>query len=218
MTYKLYNRLGSGGFVVEAALSMCGEPFELISIDSTPGTELPESFRDINPWRQVPVLITRDGTLMTESAAMLIFLATRDQSGVLGPAVDQPEYAELVRWLVFLSANAYEAIVRKGYPHRFTTDAEATDGVVAAARLRAQSAFQVIDDQLQNADYLVGNRFSVADLYLAMLYAWHYDDRACPRCRALTHRIAADDRIAPLWRRNFDHRLKVKWGREVDAS
>jgi len=55
MIYKLYNRLGSGGFVVEAALTLCDEPFELINLDSTPGTELPESFRAFNPWGQVPV-------------------------------------------------------------------------------------------------------------------------------------------------------------------
>ena len=58
MTYQLYNRDGSGGFVVEAVLALADESFELIRLDSTPGTPLPESFRDINPWRQVPVLIT----------------------------------------------------------------------------------------------------------------------------------------------------------------
>ena len=75
--YKLYNRLGSGGFAVEAALSIAGEPFQLISLNSTPGTELPVSFREINPWGQVPVLITPEGKLMTESAAMLAFLAPK---------------------------------------------------------------------------------------------------------------------------------------------
>ncbi len=216
MTYKLYNRLGSGGFVVEAALTLCDEPFELISLESTPGTALPETFRTINPWGQVPVLITKDGRTITESAAMLIFLATRDKTGVLGPGVDQPDYADLVRWLVFLSANAYEAILRKGYPHRFTTDtdAEALEGVRAAARARGESAFKLADDQLQGNAYLIGSKLSVADIYLAMLYAWHHNDQACPHCCQLTHRVAADHRIAPIWQRNFDHRLKVKWGRE----
>ena len=212
--YKLYNRLGSGGFAVEAALSIAGKPFELISLNSTPGTELPVSFREINPWGQVPVLITPEGKLMTESAAMLAFLATQDSSGVLGPTVEQAEFAELMRWLVFLSANVYEAILRKGYPHRFTSDTAATEGVITAARQQAQRGFELADKQLQDCDYLIANSFSVADIYLAMLYAWHYDTNACPRCRALTHRVAADPRIAAIWQRNFDHRLAVKWGRE----
>lgn len=50
MPYKLYNRLGSGGFAVEAALALAGVDFEFVEVDSVPGTPLPESFRDINPW------------------------------------------------------------------------------------------------------------------------------------------------------------------------
>ena len=46
MIYTLYNRPGSGGFVVEAALTLAGAPFELIELDSKAGTPLPESFRD----------------------------------------------------------------------------------------------------------------------------------------------------------------------------
>ena len=214
MTYKLYNRFGSGGFAVEAALTLVDEPFELISLDSTPGTELPESFREINPWRQVPVLITKDGVLMTESAAMLIYLATRDQTGTLGPSTDTPEYAELVRWLVFLSANVYEAIQRDGYPHRFTTDPGTTESVAESARALADRGFLVAEARLKDAEYMVGSTLTVVDIYLAMLYAWHHDADACPRCRALTHRVAAEEQIAPLWQRNFDHRLDIKWGRE----
>ncbi|MEM9354780.1 MAG: glutathione S-transferase family protein [Pseudomonadota bacterium] len=214
MTYKLYNRLGSGGFAVEAALTLVDEQFELISLDSTPGTELPESFREINPWRQVPVLITKDGVLMTESAAMLIYLATRDQTGRLGPSSDTPDYAELVRWMVFLSANVYEAIQRDGYPHRFTSDPDATAGVAESARALAERGFLVAEARLKDTEYMVGTTLTVVDIYLAMLYAWHHDADACPQCRAMTHRVAADEQIAPLWQRNFDHRLDIKWGRE----
>ncbi|MEM8971796.1 MAG: glutathione S-transferase family protein [Pseudomonadota bacterium] len=214
MIYKLYNRLGSGGFAAEAALTLVDEPFELISLDSTPGTELPESFREINPWRQVPVLITKDGVLMTESAAMLIYLATRDETGTLGPSTDTPEYAELVRWLVFLSANVYEAIQRKGYPHRFTSEPGATASVAESARGLASRGFSVAEARLQDAKYMVGTKLTVVDIYLAMLYAWHHDADECPLSRDLTHRVAAEEQIAPLWQRNFDHRLSIKWGRD----
>ena len=57
MPYRLYNRIGSGGFVVEAALVLADAPFELVSLDSKPGTPLPESFKNVNPWGQVPVLL-----------------------------------------------------------------------------------------------------------------------------------------------------------------
>ena len=48
--YTLYNRLRSGGAVVEAALRWAGADFELVELDSLIGTPLPESFKGTNPW------------------------------------------------------------------------------------------------------------------------------------------------------------------------
>src|SRR5690606_15280090 len=77
MPYVLHNRLGSGGFAVQAALTAAGIPFELALLDSAPGTPLPESFAAVNPWRQVPVLVTPEGEVLTETAAILIYLVGR---------------------------------------------------------------------------------------------------------------------------------------------
>ena len=75
MTYRLYNRPGSGGFVVEAAFALADEPFELVELYSKAGTPLAESFRETNPWKQLPTLILPDGSILTETAAILIHLA-----------------------------------------------------------------------------------------------------------------------------------------------
>tara|TARA_E500000331_G_scaffold103098_1_gene99964 strand:+ start:554 stop:913 length:360 start_codon:yes stop_codon:yes gene_type:complete len=72
--FHLYNRPGSGGFVVEAALVLAGANFELTEMASKPGTPLPESFRNINPWGQMPTLALSDRTTMTETAAILLHL------------------------------------------------------------------------------------------------------------------------------------------------
>ena len=216
MTYKLHNRLGSGGFAVEVALTLASQPFELILHETTPGTPMPEAFRDVNPWNQVPFLITPEGEAVSESAAMLIYIATVHPSAALGPAPGTREYAGFVRWLVFLSANVYEAILRKGYPERFTTDPQCTSSVVEAAVRRNQEAFRLIEEHLQPGKGLVGAELSLADIYMAMLYAWHPETDQCPKCTALTHRVAAHPVIASIWQRNFDHRLKRKWGRDID--
>ena len=44
MGYTLYNRRGSGGFVVEAALALAEAPFELVELESKPGTPLRRAF------------------------------------------------------------------------------------------------------------------------------------------------------------------------------
>ncbi len=213
MSYKLYNRTGSGGFAVEAALELAQQPYDLTIIESAPSTPLPESFRDINPWRQVPVLITADGAMMTETGAILIYLATRYPGGDVGPEPATPEAAQLLRWIVFLSANVYEATLRRVYPERYTTDGDGVAGVRAAAVQRNDEAFALLDKELDAGGFLLGARLSVADVYLAMLYAWHRGQRHAD-LTALTHRVAAHGLIAPVWQRNFDHRLAIKWGRE----
>jgi len=217
MSYKLYNRRGSGGFAVEAALALAGEPFELISIDSQPSTPLPASFREINPWGQVPVLITEDGTMMTETAAILIYLAGEHSGPDVAPNTGTPEHARLLRWTVFLATNVYESTLRRIYPMRYTTDPAGGEGLRDAAFARNAQAFQVLEKELTNGPggpFLLGGQMSVVDVYLAMLFAWHVDHHEFPLCQALTHRVAQHSVIAPLWQYNFDHRLAVSWGRE----
>ncbi len=217
MKYTLYNRPGSGGFAVEAALTLANLPFDYVDVGSQPGEELPDNFRSINPWGQVPTLILPDGTLMTETGAILIYIAGTHPEARLGPKPWTPAYGAFLRWITFLGANIYEGILRKGYPTRYTDDPDGADAVKTAGIRRTHEGFRVLEGALPGSGYLL-DEMSAADIYLAMLYAWHqpHSDLAqadLPRCEALTHRIAAHDIIAPVWRRNFDHRLEVKWGR-----
>ena len=107
MPYRLYNRVGSGGFVVEAALALAETAFELEELDSRPSTPLPESFRVHNPWRQVPTLILPDGSTMSETAAILIDLSACHQDKELGPRPGTTAHAQFLRCggLVRVSAN-----------------------------------------------------------------------------------------------------------------
>jgi len=116
MGYTLFNRVGSGGHIIEAALHLAEIPFELVLLDSKPGTPLPETFRTTNPWRQVPTLILPDGSTMTETAAMLIDLATRFPDKLLAPAPGTAAHGQFLRWTIFASIDVYEAMLRYNYP------------------------------------------------------------------------------------------------------
>ena len=128
MSYTLYNRLGSGGFVVEAALSWVGSTYELIELESKPGTPLADSFKSTNPWGQVPTLVMPDGSTMTETSAILIQLALTHPKSALGPEPGSSAYRSFLRWLIFANVNVYEAVLRRGYPFRstFYTSLQAT--------------------------------------------------------------------------------------------
>jgi len=209
MTYTVYNRLGSGGFVVEAALKFAGVEHEMIFLDSKPSTPLPDSYRQINPWGQVPALITPEGTLVTETGAILIWLAGRHPS--LGPEPWSDDHATFTRWIVFMSTTIYEGVLRQTYADRYTQSKDGADAVTAAAAIRNHDAFLLLEQQLEGRDTLVGSSLSVADIYLGMLTVWHRRNEEVPNCAALARRIAEHPAIKSIWQTNFGQRLDKTW-------
>ena len=205
MSYHLYNRLGSGGFVVEAALTLADADFGLTELDSTVGTPLPKSFRETNPWGQVPTLILPDGTKMTESTAILIHLAACFPEKELAPAPGTSDHAYFLRWTVFAGVNLYESVVRRGYPFRFTDDDEGHKAIRTAAIRRMGEALLVIEGHIKGP-FLLGENMSLADIYIAMFFIWHRGEIDAPRLFALTNKVRSDRAIGPIWRRHFGER------------
>ncbi|CAN7229083.1 glutathione S-transferase family protein [Mesorhizobium sp. LjNodule214] len=197
--YKLYTRPGSGGFVVEAALALAGAPFDQIDV---PKKDPPDpAFLDISPLNQVPVLTLPDGSSITESAAICILLAERHPEAGLAPAAGSPARADFLRRMAFMSSALYPAILRFYYAHRYTADAEGVKAVKQAAVAEMDRGFAILDKALAGRDWLVGERLSVADIYLIMLVAWHPDVEKA--------HVAWPD-MERLWARLRDHELMQK--------
>jgi glutathione S-transferase len=203
MKYKLYNRDGSGGFVVEAALVLADASFDLVKLDSKPGTPLPATFREVNPWGQVPVLILPDGTKMTESAAIALHLAACYPDKRLGPVPGTTEHAVFLRWMIFMSANVYEGVLRAGYPERYTTDPSGARAVSEAGENRLGEALRTIEAELEPGPFLLGATMTLADVYLAMMFNWYRGDNSLPRVTALRKTVASNPVLVALWRRHF---------------
>lgn len=203
--YKLYTRRGSGSFVVEAALELAGVAFEGVEVPKSRRDE-PE-FREISPMGQVPVMVLPDGRVMTKSAAMCILIAERHPEAALAPPDEAPERADFLRWMVFLSTVVYPAILRLYYASRYTTDPDGVEGVRAAALAEIDFAFGVLDRGIGGRDWLLEN-FSVADIYLLMLFQWHPDMERAARDFAGIERVAARLRAMPaLARLNASHAM-----------
>ena len=202
MTYTLYNRTGSGGFVVEAALTLADARFELIELDSKTGTPLPESFRKTNPWGQVPTLMLPDGATMTETSAILVHLALCFPDKQLAPPPGTPAHAAFLRWTTFANVNLYEALVRGIYPFRYTDDPEGYDALRSAAIRRMGEALSVIDEHVEGP-FLLGGEMTVADIYIAMLFIWHRGGVEAPRLARIAEAVHGHSVVGPIWRRHF---------------
>lgn len=201
MTYTLYGSNGSGSFVVEAALVKAGARYEPVTIDIEKGDQEKPSFTSINPMKQVPALKLPDGTLMTESVAMVIHFADAFPAKGLAPKPGTSAHASFLRWMVFMGTNIYEGDLRYFYPQRYTTDPKGIEGVKAAGGAHMKRSIEVIASALD--PYVCGKDLSIADVYLTMVAKWGPDPQTNSKLKAVMAKVAADAVYGPVFARHF---------------
>ena len=198
--YRLYGRPGSGSLAVQMALEEAGASYERIWV----GAEADDvaRYRSLNPTGRVPALMLPDGTVIFESAAMLIHLSLAHPQAALAPQVATARHAAFLQWMVFLSANVYESVLRVYYPVRYSTRGEAD-----AEAIRAQgtadfcSHLALISQAL--SPYVLGGNYSTADIYLYMLASWYPGEkselyRRLPKLEAHAKIVAARPAVAKV--------------------
>ncbi|MEZ5924686.1 MAG: glutathione S-transferase family protein [Hyphomicrobiaceae bacterium] len=200
MGYVLYGNKASGSFPVEAALVKAGAPHRVVELDLSKGDHERSDFVAINPMRQVPALTLTDGTLMTESAAIVIYLAGAHPKAGLSPEPGTPAHARFLRWLVYMATNLYEADLRYFYPDRYTTDPAGVPGVKAAGARHMARTLEVIDQALADGPFLAGRALSIADVYLAVLTTWSPEPVTAPRLLQVRQAVTDDQAYGQVWR------------------
>jgi glutathione S-transferase len=154
-------------------LEETGAAYELVWVSNAPAEIA--AFRRISPAAKIPVLVLADGTVVSESAAILIHLTNAHPAAALAPAAGAAAHARFLQWMVFLSANVYEAALRFFYPDRYSAAGEA-----AAAQIKQQALadwsnhFDSVHAAL--SPYVLGAELSAADHYLYMLASWYPPD------------------------------------------
>ena len=204
--YKLYWSPDTGAFAPHAVLEEVGAAYELSRVDTTKGEHRTPAFLALNPRGQIPALALPDGTVISESAAMVLHLADAHPAAGLLPPPGDSARAQVYRWLFFCVANIYEADLRYYCPERYTDDPAGRDGVRAAGARQMRDSFAIIERSLDPGPFLLGTRTSVADLYLTMLANWGSAAEAatgCPRIAKLCALVRARPAVARIWSQNF---------------
>ena len=108
----------------------------------------------------VPVLVLENGEKLTENAAVLQYIADLRPDLGLAPRPGDPDRYRLQEWLSFVGTEIHKAFL-------FPTFWYASDAAKASARERIGQNLSVAAVHLESRQYLVGERFTVADAYLA---------------------------------------------------
>ncbi len=116
-------------------------------------------FRGVSPKGAVPVLVLESGERLTESAAVLQYIADLNPKADLAPAFGDPDRYRLQEWLSFVGAEIHKAFL---FPTFWYKD----DGSLAKPRARITQTLSVPAAHLAEREFLVGDSFTVADAHL----------------------------------------------------
>ena len=208
--FTLYGSTGSGSAAVEAALLLSGAPFRMVRASSWEPDSDQAALLKVNPLGQIPTLQLPDGSVLTESAAILIHLGlTFPDSGLL-PA-DASARAQAIRGLIYVAANCYAAIGVIDFPERFSEggDEALHKAIRAGARQRLHACWEVFADQFTAGDqpFFGGNQPGALDLLATVVSRWsgaraHLRERR-PALHALFERTEAHPALAALFKRHW---------------
>lgn len=213
MTYILYGDLGSGSAPVEMALAEIGAPVELRDVPLEGDHQLRADYRAINPMGRLPTLVLpahgTAGTVLTESLAILVSLADLHPAAALLPPPGDPGRAVALRWMALLAGEFYPQVTRWDYPARFGYAPDQAEAASDNALAMGRDVLRIIEDHAglsPGGPFLLGPRFSVADIYLAVLSRWmkgrDWVPANLPRIQALAEAVAARPAIAPVWQKH----------------
>jgi GST-like protein len=192
---------------VEAALLLLDIPFKLVEGATWVSEEARTRVGGQNAMRQIPTLVLPDGEVMTESAAILLYLADAHPASRLAPGVNEPSRRQFLRWMFFVSSAIYSLHWIKPDVSRIGAPPNARDEVVHAVHERIAFCWRTMDAQLNPSRYLLGDDLSVLDLYVAVISRFGpWRDRfyaEAPRMTPAIKRVDSEPRLRGLWESRF---------------
>ena len=208
MVFTLYGAAGSGSVPVEATLRLIGQDYRVVEAPTWEGEAERDKVAAVNPMRQVPALVTPGGEIITESAAILIWLADSYPEARLGPTIDDPRRAQFLRWMSFIPASIYSMFWVRDEPARLVgDDLEAQAEIQRRTIDRIADCWRMMDAQVAPGRFLLGEEMTVLDLYVATASRWTPQRRRfyaeAPRMAEVVRRVDALPALQAFWSERF---------------
>lgn len=184
--YILYGGDFTRATLVQWVLEEGKIDYELRKIDILNGEHRSAEFLSINPAGLVPVLITPEGEVLYEVAALMLHLADRHQLAELAPLPSDPDRGFFLSTVLHIAGDIQSEMKRFHFPHRYALRDEDNIGVQELAKSLVLSRMRVLDTRLERrGPYVLGPRFSLADFYLSFWIAYLDRDAVCAQCPSI---------------------------------
>jgi glutathione S-transferase len=173
---KLFYAPGTCALASFIALEEAGADYEPALVELSKGEQRTKEYLAINPKGRVPALATDRG-ILTETPAILAFIAQSFPDKHLAPLDDPFAFAELQAFNSYLCSTVHVAHAHKTRGTRWAEDPAAIAEMKRYVPTSMAAVFGLIEDKLFKGPWALGETFSVCDLYLFTIAGWLAGDQ-----------------------------------------
>ena len=168
---KLFFASNTCALASHIALEEAAAPYEAVRVDfRTNGQRKPE-YLAINPKGRVPALVTSRG-ILTETPAILAFIAQSFPAARLAPLDDPYEFARVQAFNSYLCSTVHVAHAHRMRGYRWADDPAAIAEMQRKVPTTVGDCFELIESTMLEGPWVMGDRYTVCDPYLFTLSQW----------------------------------------------
>jgi glutathione S-transferase len=195
--FKLYYAPGTCALASHIALEEAGAPYTTERLDFKSNQQNSSEYLKVNPKGRVPAMVTERGVL-TETPAMLAFIAQSFPQAKLAPLDDAYAFAEVQAFNSYLCSTVHVAHAHKLRGARWATDEASFADMKRMIPKTVGATFALIERGMLRGPWVMGDTYTICDPYLYTLGLWlegdSVDVSALPK--VLAHRRYMEQRPA----------------------
>ncbi|HLI99535.1 MAG TPA: glutathione S-transferase family protein [Bradyrhizobium sp.] len=194
---KLYYATGTCALASHIALEEAGAEYSTARVNFATGEQRSAEYLAINPKGRVPSLITERG-ILTETPAMLAFIAQSFPKAKLAPLDDPFRFAEVQAFNSYLCSTVHVAHAHRMRGHRWADDPAALEAMKKKVPETVAACFELIENKMLQGPWVMGETYTICDPYLFTLAQWMEGDSVDPKRfpKVWDHRNRMSERAA----------------------
>jgi glutathione S-transferase len=178
-TMKLYFATGTCALASHIALEEAGADYSTVRINFATSEQRSPEYLAINPKGRVPSLVTDEG-ILTETPAMLAYIAQSYPKAKLAPLEDAFRFAEVQAFNSYLCSTVHVAHAHRMRGYRWVDDPSAIEAMKKKVPETVAACFELVESKMLQGPWVMGETYTICDPYLFTLAQWMEGDGVDP--------------------------------------
>jgi glutathione S-transferase len=176
---KLYFATGTCALASHIALEEAGAEYSTVRINFATSEQRSPEYLAINPKGRVPSLVTDEG-ILTETPAMLAYIAQSYPKAKLAPLEDAFRFAEVQAFNSYLCSTVHVAHAHRMRGYRWVDDPSAIEAMKKKVPETVAACFELVESKMLQGPWVMGETYTICDPYLFTLAQWMEGDGVDP--------------------------------------